>query len=151
MKIKYIHPPMVALILILLAYGWTLLPWQRVFFSIPALPPVLGQAFIAAGVTIMLWAAIIFRKAGTTINPRGTPSLLVTKGPFRITRNPMYLGTALIMFGVAFWTGEISFYVSPIAYVAIINAYFIPREEKMLESVAGDAYLSYKTRVRRWL
>lgn len=151
MKTKYIHPPMVALMLLLLAYGWTFLPWRQISFSFLTLPPALGQAFIVVGVIIMLWAAIIFRKAGTTINPRGTPSLLVTKGPFRITRNPMYLGTALMMFGVAFWTGEISFYVAPIAYIAIINTYFIPREEKILESAAGDAYLSYKTRVRRWL
>lgn len=151
MKIKFINPPIMAIFLLLVAYGWTFLPWQMTPFSFFLLPPIFGKAFIVAGAGIMIWAALIFRKKGTTINPRGTPSVLVTDGPFRFTRNPMYLGTVFIMLGIAFLSGEISFYIVPMAYVIIINTFFIRREEKILESVAGDTYTSYKTRVRRWL
>ncbi len=151
MKIKFVNPPFVALMLLLIAYGWTILPWQWAHFSFLSLPPVFGKVFIASGVIVMFWAALIFRKRGTTINPRGTPSLLVTEGPFHFTRNPMYLGIVFIMLGIAFLSGGISFYIVSVAYIIIISTFFIRREEKILESIAGDAYASYRARVRRWL
>jgi protein-S-isoprenylcysteine O-methyltransferase Ste14 len=74
----------------------------------------------------------------------------MTSGVFRISRNPMYLGMTLILFGVSILVGSLTAFVSPVAFFFISEHQFIPLEEKSMENVFGESYLDYARRVRRW-
>ena len=85
------------------------------------------------------------------MKPHLKPSALMTSGVFRVTRNPMYLGMTLILFGVSICVGSVSAFVSPAFFYLISERYFIPPEEAVMENVFGEKYLEYKRRVRRWV
>lgn len=93
----------------------------------------------------------MFKLAGTTIKPFQESKTLVTTGIFRFSRNPMYLGFALILVGAAILLGSLTpFFVIPV-FVILTEKQFIISEEIMLERTFGTAFLDYKRRVRRWL
>jgi protein-S-isoprenylcysteine O-methyltransferase Ste14 len=104
-----------------------------------------------AGVAVTLWAARIFKRAGTPLRPFEASSVLVAWGPYRFTRNPMYLGMVLLLAGLAFGLGSLA----PLPVVALfawaLTMRFIRREERILEDRFGDAYRTFKGSVRRWL
>lgn len=110
-----------------------------------------GILFISVGVWIVIWAAYIFKQKNTTIKPFQQSSALVQAGPFRFSRNPMYLSMTIILLGVAVLLGSLIVFIAPIAFIITINKKFIPREEKMLEERFGEEYRAYKKRVPRWL
>ena len=110
-----------------------------------------GIALIALAVALTLWAAFLFHRAKTGVVPFTPATFLVASGPFRYTRNPMYLGMAGFLLGTAVFLGTLTpFFVVPV-FVALIQARFILAEEAMLEEAFGSPYLDYKARVRRWL
>ncbi len=90
-------------------------------------------------------------RRGTTINPFGDPTALVTDGPFRFSRNPLYLSLALLLLGVAVFLGSLTAFLAIPAFVGAINVLFIVPEEAKLAAAFGDAYRDYCRRVRRWL
>jgi protein-S-isoprenylcysteine O-methyltransferase Ste14 len=112
----------------------------------------LGGAIVAAAILgLGLWPVMLFRRSGQSANPwKPTPSL-IDRGPFRLTRNPMYLQMVLACLGVAVmlmnWWIVI---LTPIAAWSLQRLAIVP-EEAYLERKFGDAYLAYKRRVRRWL
>ncbi len=112
---------------------------------------VAGFVFVVVGIAFAASALGIFRKAKTTTVPFATPSTLVISGPYRFTRNPMYVGLTLIYLGVAGTRNEIWPVVLLPLLLAYINFLVIPVEEKNLRGVFGDTYKAYGTRVRRWL
>jgi protein-S-isoprenylcysteine O-methyltransferase Ste14 len=92
-----------------------------------------------------------FRKAGTPVRPGDQPIKLVISGPYRITRNPMYLGLELVLLGFFFLTKSLFFLIPPIAFFFLINFLQIPFEENLLTERFGRGYVEYCQRVRRWL
>ncbi len=110
-----------------------------------------GIIFVAIGIAINIWADSIFKKEKTTIKPNEIPSSLVIKGPFCFSRHPMYLGSVLILLGVAIALGALSSFLSPILMFIILDKKFIPFEEKQMEKIFGKKYLKYKKQVRRWI
>jgi protein-S-isoprenylcysteine O-methyltransferase Ste14 len=110
-----------------------------------------GIAPIAIGVVLNLWADSLFKKNKTTVKPHLKPSALMTSGVFRVTRNPMYLGMTLILFGVSICAGSITAFLCPVVFFLVSEGQFIPLEEQSMENVFGESYLAYKRRVRRWL
>jgi protein-S-isoprenylcysteine O-methyltransferase Ste14 len=116
-------------------------------------PPVsyLGIALMAIGSMLVLGAAGIFRRRHTTLNPVGEPSQLATEGLYRLSRNPMYLGMANALFGLAIYLGNILPFLAPPLFVWFVTKRFILHEEAVLEERFGAEYLAYKSRVRRWL
>ena len=86
----------------------------------------------------------------TSFYPFATPTTLVTRGPFRLSRDPMYLGMVLVLIGVALLLGSVTPWVVVPLFVVLIDARFVRREEKDLEG-AGDAFRAYRARVRRWI
>jgi protein-S-isoprenylcysteine O-methyltransferase Ste14 len=110
-----------------------------------------GWVIAALGLVLILWAVFLFRRAGTNIRPYLPSTALVTSGPYRFTRNPMYLGMAGILLGVALYAGSLTPFVVIPGFMALIQERFILREEAKLEAAFGGAYLDYKARVRRWL
>lgn len=124
-----------------------LAPWGR----IPWEGRAAGGALVAAGCLLALWTAALFVRRRTSIEPGRVSTTLLTRGPFRFTRNPIYLGMALTLLGGGMWLGQISALWAAPAFVAVISRRFIRHEERMLLERFGDAYAAYCRRVRRWL
>jgi len=110
-----------------------------------------GWVLIGLGVTLGLAGNVLFHSHDTTIKPYEESSALVTGGPYRVTRNPMYLGMALILMGIAVLCGTLTPFLVVPFFVVLINYRFIRMEEGMLGERFGDEYLEYKKRVRRWI
>ncbi len=112
---------------------------------------ILGLLLVAGGVGICFYAAALVQARGTTKNPQGEATAFVVEMPYTFTRNPMYLGITLVLFGFAVFFASIAMLLAPIAFVVIIDRMVIPLEEQNMERLFGAQYSDYKTRVRRWL
>ncbi|PCI49688.1 MAG: hypothetical protein COB49_04645 [Alphaproteobacteria bacterium] len=110
-----------------------------------------GYVLIMLGVFLPAWGARTFRQHETNILPYKDPDHIVTTGPFKISRNPMYLGMILVLIGVALLYGTALGFIFPLAYFCVANGYYIPYEEDRMTVVFGDEFTAYKVRVRRWL
>ena len=110
-----------------------------------------GFVFVGVGIAFAFSALGIFKKTKTTTVPHETPLTLVTSGPYRFTRNPMYVGLTLIYLGVAGIRLEIWPAIMLPLLLAYINLVVIPVEEQNLRGIFGDAYQEYGARVGRWL
>lgn len=110
-----------------------------------------GAVLVTIGIIVMLWAAGSFNKRGTTIKPFEEASALVAEGPFRFSRNPMYLSMVLILAGIALLLGTVTPLLVIPVFFWLITVRFIVKEEAALEAQFGEQYLEYKKKVRRWL
>lgn len=110
-----------------------------------------GALLVVVGILAGLWAAGLFRKAGTPVRPFEPATVLVTGGIYKMTRNPMYLGMTGILIGVAVLLGTLSSLVPIPLFVWWIQRKFVQPEEEFLETIFGQNYVDYKARVRRWL
>lgn len=110
-----------------------------------------GIVIIGVGIAMDLRSSSLFVKRKTTVSPYGWPTSLVTSGPFRISRNPMYLGMAAILLGIAVFLGTLVIFAFPVIFVIIIQTQLIPEEERKLEKIFGEQYKDYKKKVRRWI
>lgn len=118
-------------------FGW---PWR-----------LLGAPLVCAGVALAVLADQEFKKARTPVKPFELSTALITVGPFRYTRNPMYLGMLMVLIGLFLLLGTLAPLIVIPAFFWLIETHFVEPEEKMLEIQFGDAYLEYKRQVRRWL
>lgn len=116
-------------------------------------PPLtyLGWILFALGLGLAFTVNWHFRRAKTTIKPFEESSALVTDGPFAFSRNPIYLGALVSLFGIFLVLGSLSPFALIPPFVYIIHTRFILVEERMLEDAFGETYRDYKGRVRRWL
>lgn len=142
-------PPPLIYLLPLVA-GLLLHRWRPVTLLAPRLAVLAGIICILPAL-VALPALLAFRRAGTRAEPWHPTTALVTTGPYRFSRNPMYLGFTLLYLGI----GLLANSVWPLLLLplVIVVMYFgvIVREEAYLERLFGDAYRSYRQRVRRWL
>ena len=142
-------PPLVYLAA--LAIG-LVLDWVLPSASIPgAVRWPLGIALVLAGAALMLSFVTAFRRARTAVDPYRASTAIVTTGPYRLTRNPGYLGMTLIGAGIAVLAEALWVLVPLAGAVVVIDRGVIAREERYLERKFGAEYLSYKRRVRRWI
>lgn len=112
---------------------------------------LLGLLPIGLGVALNYAAVLAFRRRATTTDPDGAPAALVTDGPYRFTRNPMYLGGVLILLGFGLLLGAALPFGVPPLYALLAATRFMPPEERRLALAFGDDYAAYRGRVRRWL
>jgi protein-S-isoprenylcysteine O-methyltransferase Ste14 len=103
--------------------------------SLGVLPPVLSR----------------FRSARTPFDVRKTPSALVTGGPFRVSRNPAYVGLTLLYVAIGLAASSVGMLVLAAIPVAVLNRWVIPLEEQRLADAFGEAYATYRATVRRWI
>jgi protein-S-isoprenylcysteine O-methyltransferase Ste14 len=112
---------------------------------------ILGLLIVSGGTGLSFYAAALFQARGTTKNPQGEATAFVVEMPYTFTRNPMYLGVSLLLFGFAVFFGSIAMLLAPIAFVVIVDRMVIPLEEQNMGRLFGPQYSDYQTRVRRWL
>jgi len=131
---------MVVLHYVLPVARWLAWPWRA-----------LGALPIAVAVLVGFWGAVQFRRHDTTIIPFEQSTALIAEGPYRYSRNPLYISMTLILVGLWILLGSLSPVVVVPLFVWWISSRFIANEERHLEAQFGRTYLEYKTKVRRWL
>jgi protein-S-isoprenylcysteine O-methyltransferase Ste14 len=113
--------------------------------------PLTAWVLMALGLGVLVWAMLTFRRARTAIMPFNPASTIVTSGPYRFSRNPMYVALTLVYLGLSLLVGT----VWPIVLLPIVlwslYVLVIRREERYLGAAFADEYGSYRRRVRRWL
>lgn len=117
----------------------------------PPLSYVVGGGLFAVGLLGVVVLKRRFDAAGTTIKPFEQSSALLTDGPYRYSRNPIYVCMAAGLIGVFIAFGSLSPAILIPVFIGIINSRIIPMEEAMLEEAFGEDYRNYKSGVRRWL
>jgi protein-S-isoprenylcysteine O-methyltransferase Ste14 len=112
---------------------------------------ILGGALVLAGGALLVSFNTAFTRRGTAVEPWKPTTAIVTSGPYRFTRNPAYLGMALLYIGLALLAAAPwALLVMPIVIV-VVDRMVIAREERYLASRFGDTFTTYAARVRRWL
>ena len=117
----------------------------------PLLRQIAGSALIGLGVALAGWAIMRFSKAGTHVDVRKPATALVTDGPYRFTRNPMYVAASLLYAGIAVIFGKIFMLAFLIPCLLLIDIFIIRREESYLDALFGEPYREFRRNVRRWL
>lgn len=113
---------------------------------------LLGMLPIVAGLLLALWGERQFSRAGTGLVPGSEVTVLVRSGPFRFTRNPMYLGMTFALFGASVLTGALSALAVLPVFIVVMQLRFIRNEEAMLRKKFGEhAWSEYAASTRRWL
>jgi len=144
-------PPIWTMIFLALAAvaSWAL-GWPRIGW--PPEHEKVGTAVFFIGCIPPVWAFLLFRHQGAEIDPTAdTNRVLVVSGPYRFSRNPMYLGLIVVALGMAIFVGCWPMLAVPVAVFLTANYVHIPYEEAKMRRQFGDAYDAYAGRVRRWL
>lgn len=112
-----------------------------------------SAALVLAGLLLALVGVLQFRRARTTVNPMSPAktSALVSSGLYRWSRNPMYLGMALLLLGVAAWGSALAGYLLVLAFCWFLTRFQIIPEERALLAAFGQEFAQYRARVRRWI
>lgn len=138
-------------LLLALALGWALDRFVPLWGpDWPALRAT-GQVLAACGIALIAWPVGQFLAARTGLVPFSEATTLVTGGLYRLTRNPMYLGMSLMLFGAGVMLGSLGALLPVPLFMAVIQKRFIEPEERQLEAAFGDDFRAYRARVRRWL
>ncbi len=118
----------------------------------PAKPAVAaGLLAVAAGVALNIWATRLFARSGVGVCPFSPVPALVAEGPYRFSRNPMYLGLVLLSGSVPLMTGVPANLWAPASLAVWLHFRFVLREEEFLRERIGMPYLAYASRSPRWL
>ncbi len=131
-----------------LALDW-LLPLPFVAAVVPRVWA--GCAVFAAGLALAAWAIASFRRAGTRVETYKPTTAIVAMGPYRFTRNPIYVGMFLGQIGLAIGFDSLWLLAALVPFCLVIRYGVVAREEAYLERKFGAPYVDYKARVRRWL
>lgn len=127
----------------------------EVLFPRPLFESALGRwvggLLVALSFGIAIWGRRTLEGAGTTVNPYGSTSRIVITGPYRFSRNPLYLAINVGYLGVAFLMNSLWTLLLLVPLLVIMQVGVIAREERYLEVKFGDEYRAYRARVRRWL
>jgi len=124
------------------------LPVPRILFPGQAW---FGGLLTAAGFVLSIWSVLEFVRHGTHPDPRHPTTVLITVGPYRFSRNPIYLAFTLMYLGVASWLGKFWILTGVVPALLLTHFGVVRREERYLSGKFGGAYEAYRQRVRRWL
>jgi protein-S-isoprenylcysteine O-methyltransferase Ste14 len=116
-----------------------------------SLPFWLGLFLLALGGAVAIWGQTLMGAAGTNVSPALPATAIVTTGPFRISRNPLYLALNLVFLGLGLAINSYWSFVALGVLLPLMHYGVVLREERYLERKFGEAYLHYKARVRRYL
>jgi protein-S-isoprenylcysteine O-methyltransferase Ste14 len=113
--------------------------------------PFFEAAVAMLAIGLFPFAVRTFRAAGTPVPGDRPTTTIVRTGPYRFSRNPIYLAFSLLQLGIALWVNSLWLVLTLLVAVAIMSLVVIPREERYLEARFPSEYHSYKASVRRWL
>lgn len=148
-NLGFVRPPFVYLASLVLGVATHLavpLPFLPRMLAMP-----LGVPLVAVAVALFSYSVAKFRAAGTPVPARKPTTVIVRSGPYRFSRNPIYLAFSVFQFGIAMWIDSIWLLATLAGAVALMHYVVIPREEQYLERKFGAQYLDYQVSVRRWL
>jgi protein-S-isoprenylcysteine O-methyltransferase Ste14 len=128
-----------------------LVPLPLVPGDLPSLRAWPGWLAVALGLLVLGWALSTFYAERTAVFPHRPAATLVTSGPYRFSRNPMYVGLGLVYGGVALWLNALWPVLLLPAVYGLLWRLVVRREERYLAGAFGEAYAAYRRRVRRWL
>lgn len=127
----------------------------HVVWPLPLLPPALvlpvGGSLVAVAVALFSCAVRELWAAGTPVPGSKPTTVIVRTGPYRFSRNPIYLAFSVLHLGIAIWVNSPWLVATLMVAVAVMSIVVIPREERYLEGRFGTEYLNYKASARRWL
>ena len=148
--IMWLPPPLYYAVTFLVAFGiQTLTPLKG--FAFPSPVVLVGLVVLAGGLFCALGSVFLFMSQRTTLVPHGTPKRLVVSGAYRFTRNPMYLGLALVFVGLALrFNGVVPLLSLPLP-VLLLDRVVIPFEQAHLRRTWPIEFSEYCSRVRRWI
>jgi protein-S-isoprenylcysteine O-methyltransferase Ste14 len=131
---------------------WAIDHWLPMQTDRSLVRTAIALASFGLAVAIIVTAIIGFRRAKTTVDPMHpeAASAIVTKGIYRFTRNPMYLGFLLALIAWAVFLGNVALALGPLIFVAYMNRFQISPEERTLQARFGAPYETYLRSVRRW-
>ncbi|RED13944.1 methyltransferase family protein [Pontivivens insulae] len=112
---------------------------------------LLANVVFWAGLAVIAWAVWWFFRRKTPVEPHHTPKVLLVEGPFRFSRNPIYVGLTMILIGVTAGWGAISGLFTIPAFILIIHSRFVLKEEDALRETFGAEADDYIARTRRWV
>lgn len=148
-----IIPPAVPLLTVLAGFGldrlWAIDPGFAI--AAPAQYWIGGLIVAGAVLGLGLWPVVLFRRSGENEVPWTPTNAIVEHGPYRLTRNPMYLMMVLACIGIAIILWNAWILILTPACALILNQFAIKPEEAYLERAFGESYRAYKRRVRRWI
>lgn len=145
---KFLPPYLFLLLIVGLAVLWAFHPDDIVMRTDRAMP---WDVPLALGFTILIWARLHFIRNDAEIMTFGQPRALVTDGPFRFSRNPMYLGFFLVLTGAAFFVNTWCAMIAPAIFLLFAARWYIPFEESALRTSFGRTYDDYAWKTRRWI
>lgn len=129
-----------------------LLHWFWPVQLVPASVSVpIGVTLVAVAGALFITAVRTFRTAGTPVPGNQPTTTVVRTGPYRVSRNPIYLAFTLLQLGLAAWVNSLGVLLALLPALALMVLVVIPREERYLEARFPSEYLPYKRAVRRWL
>ena len=143
------HPPILLLVLLLAAS--VLWRTSAISFLPSPVSEILGPGITVASFLLFAWAVMTMFRAGTNIPTHRPSTVIVSHGPYRLSRNPIYFAMLLLIIGIACWLNSVWFLVVAPVFVGLITSGVIVREEQYLSGKFGTAYDDYRARVRRWL
>jgi len=144
-----LRPPLIYLAAIVIGLAAHIL-WPAHLVPRPLAPPI-GALLTLAGLALFIRAARTFQAAGTPLPGNRPTTTIVRTGPYRFSRNPVYLAFSLFQLGLAVWVNSLALLLTLLPAVALMSFTVIPREERYLEARFPSEYPSYKASVRRWL
>jgi protein-S-isoprenylcysteine O-methyltransferase Ste14 len=145
-----IRPPIAWALAVLAALA---LQWLMPLPFMPAAVPAgwVGGAVFALALALAVWAIATITRAGSNVPTNMPTTTVVDTGPYRFTRNPIYLGMFLGLVGLAIAFDSLWLLVTLVPFALVIRHGVVAREEAYLERKFGHAYHRYRSRVRRWL
>ena len=146
----FIRPPLAWALAVVAGFA---LDWLE---PLPFLPEdwpagLLGAVVFVLALALAIWAMDTMTRAGTNIPTNRPTTTIVESGPYRFTRNPIYLGMFLGLIGLAIAFDNLWLLLMLMPFALVIRYGVVAREEAYLERKFGDVYTGYKSRVRRWL
>jgi protein-S-isoprenylcysteine O-methyltransferase Ste14 len=148
-RLGLVRPPLVYLVSLVVG---TLVHLATPFPFVPGtLAAPLGAALVVVAIALFSFSVAKFRAAGTPVPARKPTTAIVRTGPYRFSRNPIYLAFSLLQLGIAIWVNSLWLLATLAGALALMHYVVIPREEQYLERRFGAEYVDYKAFVRRWL
>jgi protein-S-isoprenylcysteine O-methyltransferase Ste14 len=144
-----IRPPLVYLVSLgvgLLVHWFWPVPWLPASIHV-----AIGVVLVVVAVALFVVSVRTFKKAGTPVPGDLPTTIIVRAGPYRFSRNPIYVAFTLFLVGIAAWVNSAAVLVMALPALGLMALVVIPREERYLEAKFPAEYLPYKRDVRRWL